>query len=377
MRNRIIVLLLGMFGAFAPIEPHAASTDQSFSLAGEWRFALDRGDIGVKEQWFLRALPERIKLPGALQERGYGDEVTASTDWTATLYDKRWNLKPQYKKYAQPGNIKIPFFLQPDKRYVGAAWYQRNIQIPDRWKGRRVVLTLERPHWETHVWLDGRSIGSNNSLSTPHIYDLSTTLAPGTHRLTIRVDNRMIVDVGLDAHSVTDHTQGNWNGIVGRIELSSTNPVWIEDARVLPNAAKKTALVRVKIGNATAKASSGTLTAGSQSLPVKWDARGGEAEMEIPLGEKAELWDEFRPTLQRLEIRLQGEQVDDRRTLTFGLRQIGTEGTQFTMNGRKFFVRGTLECAVFPKTGYPPADVETWRRIVRICKEYGCGSFGT
>jgi len=368
---RSLACLLGMIGIVTAIQPQAASEDEILSLAGSWTFSLDRDDAGVNEQWFLRALPERIKLPGALQEQGYGNEVTASTDWTATLYDKRWNLKPQYKKYAQPGNIKIPFFLQPDKRYVGAAWYQRNIEIPDRWKGRRVVLTLERPHWETHVWLDGRSIGSNNSLSTPHIYDLSATLAPGTHKLTIRVDNRMIVDVGLDAHSVTDHTQGNWNGIVGRIELSSTSPVWIEDARVFPNVAKKTALIRVKIGNATAKASSGTLTAGSRSLPVKWDARGGEAEMEIPLGEKAELWDEFRPTLQRLEIRLQGEQVDDRRTLTFGLRQIGTEGTQFTMNGRRFFVRGTLECAVFPKTGYPPTDVETWRRIVRICKEYG------
>ena len=61
----------------------------------------------------------------------------------------------QYAKYRQPGNIKVPFFLQPEKHYVGAAWYQRDVDIPAAWQGKRVVLSLERPHWETRVWLDG------------------------------------------------------------------------------------------------------------------------------------------------------------------------------------------------------------------------------
>ncbi len=65
---------------------------------------------------------------------------------------------------ARAGNIKVPFFLQPQKHYVGAAWYQRDIEIPPDWAGKRVVLTLERPHWETRVWLDGQSLGTNDSL---------------------------------------------------------------------------------------------------------------------------------------------------------------------------------------------------------------------
>ena len=71
-----------------------------------------------------------------------------------------------------------------------------------------------------------RQLGSNNSLSTPHEYDLGTALAPGKHRLTIRVDNRLVVDVGVNSHCVTDHTQGNWNGIVGAIELRCDPPPW-------------------------------------------------------------------------------------------------------------------------------------------------------
>ncbi len=41
------------------------------------------------------------------------------------------------------------------------------------------------------------------------------------------------------------------------------------------------------------------------------------------------------------------------------------------VNGRKIFFRGTLECAIFPKTGHPPTDVDSWRRIVRIAKAHG------
>ncbi len=51
---------------------HAQPAAQS--LAGEWRFALDRADTGVNEAWFNRDLPDRIMLPGVLpgQPRGPG-----------------------------------------------------------------------------------------------------------------------------------------------------------------------------------------------------------------------------------------------------------------------------------------------------------------
>ena len=57
------------------------------SLAGEWRFSLDREDSGVKESWFSRELPDtaRISLPGILQSQGYGDEITAETQFVAAL----------------------------------------------------------------------------------------------------------------------------------------------------------------------------------------------------------------------------------------------------------------------------------------------------
>ena len=53
------------------------------------------------------------------------------------------------------------------------------------------------------------------------------------------------------------------------------------------------------------------------------------------------------------------------------MRELEIHGTQFVLNGRPIFLRGTLECAVFPLTGYPPTDVPGWQRIFRIIKSYG------
>ncbi len=222
-------------------------------LAGVWRFALDPADEGLVAFWENRTLADRIRLPGVLQAQGFGNDVTVDTQWTGQIVDRSFFTAPRYEPYRQPGNVKVPFWLQPDKHYVGPAWYEREVVVPPEWKGRRVVLHLERPHWQTTAWLDGRVIGSSDSLSTPHEHDLGT-VEPGTHRLTLRVDNRLVVDVGLNSHSVTDHTQSNWNGIVGRMELRPAPPVWIEDLQVHPSVASRSAVVRGRIGNATGAA---------------------------------------------------------------------------------------------------------------------------
>jgi beta-galactosidase/beta-glucuronidase len=224
--------------------------DEVACLAGPWRFALDRDDRGLPDAWFNRTLPQQISLPGALQSQGFGDVPSVDTHWTGDIVDRSWFTDPRMAKYRQPGNVKMPFWLQPDRHYTGAAWYQRDVEIPAAWSGKRVTLFLERCHWETQAWLDDRLLGRQDSLATPHVHELGTSLAPGKHRLTLRVDNRMIVEVGVNAHSVSDHTQGNWNGVVGRIELRATDPVWIDRVTVYPDVAGKRVRVNVVVGNA-------------------------------------------------------------------------------------------------------------------------------
>ena len=187
--------------------------------------------------------------------------------------------------------------------YAGPAWYQRDIEIPAAWQGKRVTLFLERCRWVTTVWLDDKRIGSQDSLIAPHVYDFGAGVAPGKHRLTICVDNTVKINLGGFVSALFGGTWGNMNGIIGRIELAATPPVWIDDVQVYPDVDKRLARVVVRIGNATGKAGRGPLSVGAKSVEAAWDEKGGRAEVEVDMS-GAKLWDEFAPNLSEVTVKL-------------------------------------------------------------------------
>lgn len=382
-----------------PVSAHSNADERwQLDLSGTWACRLDPDGVGELEQWFRAPLAAEhgVTLPGSLQEQGIGDEIALDTPWTGSIVDRSFFEDDRYAPYRQPGNLSVPFWLQPRVYYRGAAWFQREIEIPEHWSDRAVTLRLERVHWESTVWVDDRRVGTGQSLTTPHAHDLGS-LKPGRHLLTIRIDNRMVVDVGPNAHSVTDHTQGNWNGVVGSLTLSAVPAVRISRVRTFPDVAHKVVTVKIDLAATTAGAGVGSVTARARSLsdgattdPVtvafdedygeRLDGRGltgagGHVDIEVPLGPDARTWDEFAPHLYELVVEIvaavDGVEHRDTATTLFGLREISTDGPHLLVNGRKTFIRGTLESCVFPLTGYPPTDVESWRREIEVCRSYG------
>jgi hypothetical protein len=318
------------------LRPAAAAARPTISLAGEWQFDLP-GASGTST--LPDKLSQTIRLPGTMDDAGIGPKN-----------EKQPTLEGPYRKY----------------NYAGPAWYRREVDIPKSWKGKRVTLFLERCRWETTVWLDDKCVGTENSLIAPHVFNLGTEIRAGKHQLTICVDNTLKINVGGIASVLFGGIPGNMNGVVGRIELAAMPPVWIDDMQVYPDVDKMTAWVVVKIGNATGKAGHALLSVGGKTIKASWGAAGGQVETEVDMT-GAKLWDEFSPNLTEVTATL----GDDQRTVRFGMRKFVARGTQFTMNGRPVFLRGTLECSVFPLTGYPPTDVASWQRIFRIIKSYG------
>lgn len=358
--------------------------NHSFSLSGKWNFQIDREDAGMKEQWFNKSLDESINLPGSMPEKLKGDNVTARTQWTGSLYDSSYYFNPYMEKYRIEGQVKLPFFLTPDKHYVGVAWYQKKVTIPSDWKGERILLFLERPHIETTVWVNTKEIGMQNSLCVPHVYDLTSAVTPGKPcRITIRVDNRIKeINVGPDSHSITDQTQGNWNGIVGKIELQTTPKVYFDDIQVYPDLSHGKALVRMNVKSSSSAKGEITLSAESFNtdtrhnvLPVQQTFRiqagDNRVEMELPMGKDFLTWDEFNPALYKLTATLNSGKQSEKKQVQFGMRDFKIEGKWFYVNGRKTMLRGTVENCDFPLTGYAPMDVASWERVFRICRNYG------
>ena len=349
---------------------------ESIDLSGEWRFALDPQDAAIHRSPDTWKFPDKIRLPGILTAQGFGEEPSFQTQWSGD----GWRYPELFKEWQSADNFKFPFFLQPPKHYVGAAWYQREIDIPEDWAGSHAVLRLERVHWHSTCWIDGKPSGTGDSLGTPHEFNLGI-LTPGRHVLTLRIDNRIgEVNVGHLSHSVTDHTQGNWNGVVGAVELRKQHADHIEEVQVFPSL-DGTVKIRVtgtlRPDCTEAQLEVHEIDGAGKRFATATPRRNNDGTFEVVLMGKLasppRLWNEFEPSLYQASVALYNGDVDPvaRTSVSFGFRELGTRDGRITLNGRKIFLRGTLECCIFPLTGHPPPDVESWRRIVRVCKAHG------
>lgn len=320
-RNLLFIICI-----FLPLIGYA----QTISLEGNWRFKLDPEDKGTSEQWHSKTLSDEISLPGSCEEQGYGVK----------------NIKADMER------------LTRDVAYEGKAWYQKDFEVPASWNGKHVELFLERCHWESNVWIDGRFIGSENTLSVPHVYDLGA-LAPGKHTVTVCIDNTYKIPIGTWAHGITRDTQTNWNGIIGNIEIRAISPLRIDNAAVYPDH------IVVWTANNTGKVQAASILGQEYQLPE------GTAKFELPFKVEGPQWDEFDRNMQKIDIVLENKEYTDTYTAVYANRNIGIKDKQVIVNGNPIMLRGTVDECVYPLTGYPPMDKESWARVFNICKGHG------
>ena len=322
-------------------------------LSGLWRFQLDPMGFGKTpgSELYLSKLTETITLPGSMDEGGKGiQNIVAHVDRLSRKFE-----------------------------YCGQAWYQREVVIPADWKGKEVILSLERCHWETAVFVDGEPVATDERLSTPNRFILTKQLTPGLHTLTLCVDNRLKYPMDQWTHGTTEYTQTNWNGVAGRMELIAKPSCYIEKMDIYPDT--ETGKVKVSLAFHTAgNPVKGTLTLHIREKGGKEVCRAvvpvalsgaGMIEHELALGKDMKLWDEFSPVLYDLTATLDTEAGEDLRSSVFGMRHVEQGRHHVRLNGRDIHLRGVLDCCVFPITGYPATDVKEWKRIMGTVKDYG------
>lgn len=285
-------------------------------------------------------------------------------------------------------------YLSRKYPYTGKAFYEREIEIPGSWKDGRVVLFLERTKY-TEIFVDGRRVSQSRETLVPQRHDLTEALTAakflegqvstkqgsgsrGRHLLRIVVDNDLtgwedFPESLLRGHQYTEHTQTNWNGILGKIYLEYREACLQEVPQVIGDPDRKG--FRIRVRGAERVTASGTRSDGAL-LPeknVECLRIGDVWEAFYPLEEDAMVcWDEFHPVFYQLQIT--AEDSKGRRqhySQCAGIRRQEIAGKRIRLNDVPVFLRGTVDCCIYPRTGAGPMDRQEWRRIFDILKSYG------
>lgn len=377
----VLILLSCNLGLAASAESGEDSELFESDLAGEWRVRLDPNNRGEQLRWFSIDLgPDKLYLPGTTDQAQIGTPLDRSSMTYAAEF-----LRTQWPGTNLPPRLDEAGYLLRDWYFVGNVWYQREILVPEEWRDLWLRLSLERTLWKTSVWIDSRYVDSVDSLAAAHRYDLGS-LEPGHHRLTIRVNNGLVHNIGVIGHSYGPETQSRWNGIVGKIELEAMPPAFVDSLQIHTNDDRTSIRILSSLKNTydhfihaqlelLVKDRDGQ-TLGSWRGDVPVEEGKSSLDQTVSLEQPAEAWDEFATPLYTVEATLSHQQegsslLEHELTETFGFRTIQREGRDIKFNGRRIFLRGTLDCAVYPRTGHPPMSKDEWLSVLRTVKEYG------
>lgn len=131
---------------------------QTIDLSGEWKIALDSTDRREREEWYKKEFAQTVSLPGTTDDAGLGTPNS---------------LAPALEK---------PQLLRLTRKhaYIGAAWYAREVEIPESMAGKPLVFSFERVMWRSELWVDGvKRPQVEESLTTPHCFEMPEGLSAG------------------------------------------------------------------------------------------------------------------------------------------------------------------------------------------------------
>lgn len=314
-------------------------------LSGIWRFQLDEEKLGVSEPF-----NDTMTLPGT------------------TSY---------FKKGKKNEKVELGF-LTEEYKFEGYAWFSKTIYISEDVASKKCFIYLERTRVTT-IWIDEFIVGTQNSLCTPHVYDITNYMSTGEHVIKICVDNTNYPTKG--GHLTSADTQTNWNGITGKLELQIYERSYISDIQIYPNTRDKSVTIKAKlIGVNEGIISISGVSFNSEKEhkveEVDFKLASNEVIITYELGEDALFWSEYKPNLYKLKLKLLiNGLITDTNEIIFGLREFKAQGNKFTINGVETFLRGKHDGLIFPLTGFAPTTVEEWLKVLKISKSYGINHY--
>ena len=229
--------------------------------------------------------------------------IDLSGEWSLELDEKLEGKTPPFSDSIMLPNStsnakKGKFNYKREKDYLtdtyyfeGWAWFSKEVDFT-RAVGKNAFIFLERTRITT-LYIDGKEVGTYDSLVSPHIYDITDYVTEGIHTVTVRVANFGYRTGG--GHLTSADTQTNWNGIIGRLELQIFDKTYVENVFVESDIHSKTLHIKADVVGE----SSGTVTVSAVGFdgpkakndqmisPCDYEYKDGKIDITYQMGENA------------------------------------------------------------------------------------------
>jgi len=321
------------------------------SLDGEWRFAYDDADEGLRRRW-------------------HADDAA---------FDR---------------SIRVPFPPESPASGIGdtghhpVVWYRRSFDVAAAPAGRRCLIHFGAVDHEAAVWVDGQLAGRHTGGYSPFTLDVTELLdGPGPHELVVRAADdprdaeapRGKQDWLPEPHAIWYHRS---TGIWQTVWLETVAPQHI--AALHWTSDIEAATVRGELRLARRPSAPLTLQAewslGEELLAastLRLDSDHAAFGVELPAlrdqhGRDRLLWSPGNPVLIDVTLRLmRGDDVIDEAASYLGIRSTAVDDASFLLNGYPVYLRAVLEQGYWPESHFTAPSDDARRAEVQLIKDLG------
>ena len=310
----------------------------TISLNGEWDF--DQTEHAFPPRKYTRKIP----VPGL-------------------VHLARPKISQYEKFFKKPDGVELVEqfnFLERDYTPM-YNWYKRKVFIDEKFKDEQLFLTIKKSQYVTRVFVNGDQVGSSMECYTPMDFNITSAVKYGS-------DNEILIQVGdrawlpSEAAGGTDKEKVHYlPGIWDDVFITATGKMRVDKILFLPSLAKGLVTVKTlvrslyppqmlygdkmkdscKIEFCVKEKTTGQVV-GKKVIEgeVKRDNR-TYFETSISL-DNPKAWTPDSPFLYEGEVSVYDQdELVDRYSVNFGMRDFSRKGKFFTLNGDKFYLRGS------------------------------------
>ena len=348
MKSRLLIVVAALlFSTAIGAQPRAEYPRPQFeradwvNLNGEWSFALDLSDSGRDRDFYnSKGFEQRITVPFAPESKLSGIGYTD---------------------------------------FINSVWYQRMIQIPSAWQGKRVKLNFGAVYYESEVYIDGRFVGRHYGGSDSFAFDITDFVSDGKeHSIVVHAESDLRSGTQPGGKQSTNYysygcSYTRTTGIWQTVWMEAVDDMALERVQVVTDIDNEQIVViptyyNVAGGNTLSVEvlDGGKVVAHAESAAVQG------VPVVVAL-KKAKLWSPESPFLYDVvyEVKDAEGKTLDRVDAYVGMRKVHIDGNRIYLNNKPYYQRLVLDQGFYPDGIWTAPSDEALKHDIEMSKAAG------
>lgn len=316
-------------------------------LNGEWQFAFDEEDQGVKDKWYLpeKKLNRTILVPFCYQSVASGIN---------------------------------------DQRIVRVMWYRRAFVLPENFTGKRVLVRFGAVDYRADVWVNGQYIDHHEGGYSPFAMDITDALHAGENEICLRAEDAPDRAQPRGKQYWQEGWKRCWyipcSGIWQSVYLEAVPELHLTSVHITPDIDSGFAFVSLTLNQRPKQPTDAVLSVSIKGkettcVSVRLNDRVTQAGISMldPDGiEDIRLWSPLDPAMYDLKVTLVSHGTETDCVITsFGMRKIQARNGYIMINNRAVYLRMVLDQGYWPDTLMTPPNGEALRKDIELTLAMG------